>query len=83
VFRVAIVGGLCHTCITSKGLGNKKTTMLAGSPTEMRKQMNIGDTFTTQKSGVSGTVQEIIKNANGSTRVRLSVNGADRWTTVK
>jgi hypothetical protein len=57
--------------------------MLAGSPTEMRKQMNIGDTFTTQKSGVSGTVQEIIKNANGSTRVRLSVNGADRWTTVK
>jgi hypothetical protein len=50
---------------------------------KMRKQMNIGDTFTTQKSGVSGTVQEIIKNANGSTRVRLSVNGADRWTTVK
>lgn len=45
--------------------------------------INIGDTFTTQKSGVSGTVQEVIKNANGSTRVRLSVNGADRWTTVK
>jgi hypothetical protein len=45
--------------------------------------INIGDTFTTQKSGVSGTVQEVIKNANGSTRIRLSVNGADRWTTVK
>jgi hypothetical protein len=59
---------------------------LAGSPTEMRKQMNavIGETFTTQKSGVSGTVQEIIKNSNGSTRIRLSLaNGDSRWTTVK
>ena len=45
--------------------------------------ITIGETFTTQKSGVSGTVQEIVENANGSSRVRLSVNGADRWTTVK
>jgi hypothetical protein len=45
--------------------------------------MNIGETFTTQKSGVTGTIQEIVKNANGSSRVRLSVNGQDRWTTVK
>jgi hypothetical protein len=46
--------------------------------------INIGETFTTQKSGVSGTVQEVIKNANGSTRVRLSLaNGDSRWTTVK
>ena len=46
--------------------------------------MNIGDTFTTQKSGVSGTIAEVIKNPNGSTRVRLTLpNGADRWTTVK
>jgi hypothetical protein len=43
----------------------------------------IGENFTTAKSGVTGVVQEIIKNANGSSRVRLSVNGADRWTTVK
>ena len=46
-------------------------------------EIEIGSTLTTQKSGVSGTVQEIVKNANGSSRVRLSVNGADRWTTVK
>ena len=46
-------------------------------------QIEIGSQFTTQKSGVSGTVQEIVKNANGTSRVRLSVNGADRWTTVK
>jgi len=45
--------------------------------------MNIGDTFTTQKSGVTGTIQEVVKNSNGTSRVRLSVNGEDRWTTVK
>jgi hypothetical protein len=45
--------------------------------------LQIGQTFTTQKSGVSGTVQEIVENANGSLRVRLDVNGQDRWTTVK
>jgi hypothetical protein len=45
--------------------------------------INIGETFTTQKSGVSGIVQEVVKNANGSSRVRLSVDGQDRWTTVK
>ena len=42
----------------------------------------IGQTFTTGKSKVSGTVQEIVKNANGSLRVRLDVNGQPRWTTV-
>ena len=44
----------------------------------------IGQSFTTQASGVSGTVQEVIKNQTGSYRVRLSLaNGEDRWTTVK
>ena len=43
----------------------------------------IGESFTTQSSGVTGTVQEVIKNATGSFRVRLDVNGQDRWTTVK
>lgn len=43
----------------------------------------IGQSFTTQKSGVSGIVQEIVENKNGTFRVRLDVNGQDRWTTVK
>ena len=43
----------------------------------------IGETFTTAKSGVSGIVQEVVKNDNGSYRIRLSVNGQDRWTTAK
>jgi hypothetical protein len=45
--------------------------------------ITVGSQFTTQKSGVTGTVQEIIKNDNGSYRMRLMVDGADRWTTVK
>lgn len=46
--------------------------------------MEIGQVYTTAKSGVQGTVQEIVKNSNGSQRVRLSLpNGDTRWTTVK
>ena len=43
----------------------------------------VGSPFTTAKSGVTGIVQEIVKNANGSSRVRLDVAGQTRWTTVK
>ena len=46
--------------------------------------MEIGQSFKTAKSGVVGTVQEIVKNANGSFRIRLELeNGDTRWTTVK
>ena len=44
----------------------------------------IGQPFTTAKSGVSGVVQEIVKNSNGSSRIRLTLaNGDTRWTTAK
>lgn len=43
----------------------------------------VGSQFTTAKSNVTGVVQEVIKNATGSLRIRLDVNGQDRWTTVK
>ena len=45
--------------------------------------LTVGSQFTTAKSGVVGTIQEIVKNASGSKRVRLDVNGQPRWTTVK
>ncbi len=46
--------------------------------------ITVGSQFTTQKSGVSGTVREIVKNASGSQRVRLELaNGDTRWSTVK
>ena len=46
-------------------------------------EITVGSQFATQKSGVVGIVREVIKNASGSQRVRLDVNGTDRWTTVK
>jgi hypothetical protein len=45
--------------------------------------LTVGSQFTTLKSGVVGTIQEIVNNKNGTQRVRLDVNGQPRWTTVK
>ena len=41
----------------------------------------VGDTFTTQKSKVTGVIQEIIPQANGNVRVKLNVDGKPRYTT--
>ena len=32
---------------------------------------------------VTGTIKEIVPNANGTVRVKLDVNGDTRWTTWK
>ena len=45
--------------------------------------LTVGSQFTTAKSKVSGTIEEIVKNPSGSARVKLNVNGQTRWTTVK
>lgn len=51
---------------------------------EAKMTITVGSQFTTQKSGVSGVVREIVKNASGSQRVRLELaNGDTRWSTVK
>ena len=43
--------------------------------------LTIGDTFTTRKSGVTGTIQEIIEKPFGYV-LRLDVDGVERFTTV-
>lgn len=56
---------------------------------QRRKQMavanalyKVGDTYTSQKSKVTGTITEIKPNQDGqSVRVKLDVNGTPRWTT--
>jgi hypothetical protein len=45
--------------------------------------LTVGSQFTTQKSGVTGTIQEIVENPSGSFRVRLATSAGDRWTTIK
>jgi len=75
----------CHTeYIKSNGL--IKTEVKVGSLQGSSNKMNavIGQTFVTAKSGVSGIVEEIVKNASGSSRIRLTLaNGDTRWTTAK
>ena len=44
--------------------------------------LTVGSQFTTQKSGVEGTIEEIVQNPSGSVRLRLISEGT-RWTTVK
>lgn len=45
--------------------------------------LTIGQEFVTQKSGVKGTIKEIVQNPSGSVRVRLDVKGKERWTTIE
>ena len=48
------------------------------------KTYQVGDLFTTQRSKVTGTIKEIVPQANkASVRVKLEVDGVDRWTTAK
>ena len=41
----------------------------------------VGDTYTTQKSKVTGVIEEITALANGNVRVKLNVEGNTRYTT--
>ena len=41
----------------------------------------VGDTYTTQKSKVTGTILAIDSQPNGNVRVKLDVNGSHRYTT--
>ena len=46
------------------------------------KTYQIGDLFTTQRSKVTGVIKEIVPTSSPKrTRVKLSVDGKDRWTT--
>ena len=46
------------------------------------KTYAVGDLFTTQKTGVTGTIKEINPISASTTRVLLDVDGEDRWTTA-
>lgn len=44
--------------------------------------LEIGQTFTTTNSGVTGIVKAIDNHPSGTNRVLLDVNGKERWTSV-
>jgi hypothetical protein len=74
---------LCIIIDTSEVLITKSNkTLWVGIGSKMNT-LTVGSQFTTAKSGVSGVIQEVVANKNGSFRVRLDVAGQPRWTTVK
>ena len=86
----------CYDCVTkppkhytmSEGSATIKLSTKVGNQMNRKKQkmentLTVGSQFTTAKSGVSGVIQEVVANKNGTFRVRLDVAGQPRWTTVK
>ena len=43
----------------------------------------VGDTYTTQKSKLTGVIKEIVPTDKNTVRVKLDINGSTRWTTWK
>ena len=44
--------------------------------------LEIGQTYTTAKSGITGVITAIDNHPSGVFRVLLDVNGEERWTSV-
>ena len=44
--------------------------------------LEIGQTFTTEKSGVTGVIKAVDNHPSGVSRVLLDVDGTERWTSV-
>ena len=64
-------------------LSTKVGNQISRKKQKMENTLTVGSQFTTAKSGVSGVIQEVVANKNGTFRVRLDVAGQPRWTTVK
>ena len=46
------------------------------------KMLEVGQTFTTSESGITGIIKAIDNHPSGVNRVLLDVNGTERWTSV-
>ena len=44
--------------------------------------LEIGQTYTTSNSGVTGTIKAVDNHPSGVNRILLDVNGAERWTSA-
>jgi hypothetical protein len=67
------VSGLLYNTTNNQTKGNKMTT---------QSTLEVGQTYTTSKSGVTGTITAIDNHPSGVTRLALDVNGTERWTSV-
>jgi hypothetical protein len=46
------------------------------------EKMEIGQTYTTIKSGVTGVIKAVDNHPSGVNRILLDVNGKERWTSA-
>lgn len=54
----------------------------ANDPKRKYTPPQVGQTYTTHKSGVTGKIEEIVNNPTGTSRIRMKTeDGSDRWTT--
>jgi hypothetical protein len=44
--------------------------------------LEIGQTYTTSNSGVTGTIKAVDNHPSGVNRILLDVNGKERWTSA-
>jgi hypothetical protein len=44
--------------------------------------MEIGQTYTTTQSGVTGIIKAVDNHPSGVNRILLDVNGTERWTSA-
>jgi hypothetical protein len=76
-FRLDIISQKCNNNTSNKNQLTKEKEMAVATAT-----YKVGDTYTSQKSKVTGVITEIKPNTDGtSVRVKLDVNGSPRWTT--
>jgi hypothetical protein len=50
--------------------------------TTKEKQMEIGQTYTTTQSGITGIIKAVDNHPSGVNRILLDVNGKERWTSA-
>jgi len=74
--NVALVGAKMYNIYIARNNQQRRNKMAVATDT-----YKVGDLFTTQKSKVTGTIEEIIPQANGNVRVKLMVDGKPRYTT--
>jgi hypothetical protein len=48
----------------------------------MNTTLEVGATYTTAQSGITGVIKVIDNHPSGVSRILLDVNGVERWTSL-
>jgi hypothetical protein len=48
----------------------------------MKDILEVGQTYTTTQSGITGIIKAIDNHPSGTYRILLDVNGKERWTSA-